>query len=568
MRFVGMAISVFFVNITLLVVSPSWAQVASTFVPIPEPDLAACVDTEPLGDGFGWNGTCGCNVGTAHGAQPISFKNDLIVFFSSDTPSGCNGSGSLFAVSRQMGEWKVEAELNSSNRAAHDDFPHVLPLGRGVDASGNTIIASTSNGQQNDALNYLAIFESDDGINWFEKQAILGADSNAFLDFEDPVIEGNTLAYWSNFQIANSNDRSTTLHVFEKLENGFWEEAESINFGNLAGQGNIRRLTITDASIGVFLVDGGLPQIRIYDKQGDMWSQGARIDLPLDAANSAFFEINENIIVLDRYTLNKNIDGSWSIFETNEFSGVGALNGQQVASFSIFSDRALSSKGALSAVFRNLAIDDAGRDCEQSGEVCTSHIPVLETHNFSDGRWSRVDRITLDFADNGGVPVAASSGQMRYGENELLVWQGTTRSWLPRIYSVDDNGIFVRTNTEESGLGEEQNTESCDNCDDEGIAGTGSQESDSESNETALNPDDELDADNTDTNSDGSSSVVNQNNDVGQSSDGINAVTSTQATDESGGGPIGLEGLIVFLFALRRRTTKSADSHSNRETEA
>ena len=137
MRFVGMAISVFFVNITLLVVSPSWAQVASTFVPIPEPDLAACVDTEPLGDGFGWNGTCGCNVGTAHGAQPISFKNDLIVFFSSDTPSGCNGSGSLFAVSRQMREWKVEAELNSSNRAAHDDFPHVLPLGRGVDASGN-----------------------------------------------------------------------------------------------------------------------------------------------------------------------------------------------------------------------------------------------------------------------------------------------------------------------------------------------------------------------------------------------------------------------------------------------
>ena len=133
---------------------------------------------------------------------------------------------------------------------------------------------------------------------------------------------------------------------------------------------------------------------------------------------------------------------------------------------------------------------------------------------------------------------------------------------------MDDNGFFVRTNTEESGLGEEQNTESCDNCDDEGIAGTGSQESDSESNETALNPDDELDSDNTDTNSDGSSSVVNQNNDVGQSSDGINAVTSTQATDESGGGPIGLEGLIVFLFALRRRTTKSADSHSNRETEA
>ena len=98
------------------------------------------------------------------------------------------------------------------------------------------------------------------------------------------------------------------------------------------------------------------------------------------------------------------------------------------------------------------------------------------------------------------------------------------------------------------------NTESCDNCNDEGIAGTESQESDSESNETALNPDDELDADNTDTNSDGSSSVVNQNNDVGQSSDGINAVTSTQATDESGGGPIGLEGLIVFLFALRWQT--------------
>ena len=57
--------------------------------------------------------------------------------------------------------------------------------------------------------------------------------------------------------------------------------------------------------------------------------------------------------------------------------------------------------------------------------------------------------------------------------------------------------------------------------------------------------------DNTDSNSDSADSVANPINDVGQNTDGVNGLTDTQSTDESGGGSIGLEGVLVFLFALR-----------------
>ena len=96
-------------------VSPVLAQEAS-YTTI-EPTLnAQCVDSPPLGDGFGWNGRCGCELEPewSEFGHTVALSGNTLVIAAKDTPENCPGSAATFSIYEKssFGSWVKETELN------------------------------------------------------------------------------------------------------------------------------------------------------------------------------------------------------------------------------------------------------------------------------------------------------------------------------------------------------------------------------------------------------------------------------------------------------------------------
>lgn len=84
-----------------------------------------CIDTQPLNDGFGWNGMCTCRLPGSYerfGNSLITDGNRVIIG-SEQSPNSCVGSGTASVYQIQAnGTLDKEAELVSSVRESNDAF--------------------------------------------------------------------------------------------------------------------------------------------------------------------------------------------------------------------------------------------------------------------------------------------------------------------------------------------------------------------------------------------------------------------------------------------------------------
>ena len=94
---------------------------------IPEDEANLCVDVEPLDDGFGWNGTCTCQLPNQYeifGSDLVTDGN-FVVVGARQSPLGCDGSGSVTVYQTTAdGTLNKMTELVSRSRQQNDSFAY------------------------------------------------------------------------------------------------------------------------------------------------------------------------------------------------------------------------------------------------------------------------------------------------------------------------------------------------------------------------------------------------------------------------------------------------------------
>lgn len=98
-----------------LLAAPAFSQEISYATILPT-ENAQCIDYPPLGDGFGWNGRCGCMVDpvwTEFGSE-VAISGNTIAIGSADTPENCPGSDATVSIyeKSESGSWVKDTEFN------------------------------------------------------------------------------------------------------------------------------------------------------------------------------------------------------------------------------------------------------------------------------------------------------------------------------------------------------------------------------------------------------------------------------------------------------------------------
>jgi len=105
----------------LLAVAPASSQEIS-YTAI-EPTLnAQCVDYPPLGDGFGWNGRCGCSIESewSEFGRNVAVSDNTIAISATDTPENCPGSDATISIyeKSESGSWVKQTEFTLEDENA------------------------------------------------------------------------------------------------------------------------------------------------------------------------------------------------------------------------------------------------------------------------------------------------------------------------------------------------------------------------------------------------------------------------------------------------------------------
>ena len=103
---------------TLLLAAPAVYGDTLNYTSI-EPALnAACVDFPPIGDGFGWNGRCGCMMQPEweQFGRVVAVSGNTLAIAAADTPENCPGSDATISTYEKSedGEWLKQTEFQPS----------------------------------------------------------------------------------------------------------------------------------------------------------------------------------------------------------------------------------------------------------------------------------------------------------------------------------------------------------------------------------------------------------------------------------------------------------------------
>lgn len=184
-----------------------------------------CVDTEPAGDGWGWNGVCSCRTEAEfqfYGETVLAAGGEVILG-SVESPGTCAGSGSISTYTGAGPGLPAQTqELVSSTRAANDRFGsyRTAVTGRWL------AVASTSN------TGIVTVYEKVSG-SWAEVQVLRG-------DTVDVFNFGNQLGFLGNYLLV-ADDRSIysidteswqkeVVYVADELVNFFEMQVDSNGF--------------------------------------------------------------------------------------------------------------------------------------------------------------------------------------------------------------------------------------------------------------------------------------------------------------------------------------------------
>ena len=152
-------------------VSSSYGQAIAPELITPFSSLAdSCIDTPPLGDGFGWDGMCTCRIDAPYqnfGAALDAF-GDTLVIGAREAPRSCAGSGSatVYHLEDSLPPTKVQ-ELIASARDV--EFINTV----GIAVSDDLLAVSTANS--------ITLFTQIDGA-WVEDRVLQSASDFSNLD--------------------------------------------------------------------------------------------------------------------------------------------------------------------------------------------------------------------------------------------------------------------------------------------------------------------------------------------------------------------------------------------------
>ena len=289
-----------------LSVNTGFAQTPSVNPLDPPVDSGQCVDTDPIGDGFGWNGVCSCELATVvRFGNSISINNSMAAVGAEQTPAGCVGSGSIsiFELSEQN-EWQMQAELVSDVRSNNDGFPNEVSI------SDNNVIASTGKTRlANGDGNYVAIFTLQNG-SWRETQqiSVSSVSSDLFSHNE------NTLMLRSSTE---------NLIEFNRNSEGIWTEQAEIEITGALTDFEVHGNVLVVASEDTDL-------LTVYEKTDGAWQLKTQFNTPFAAisgvrnpfSQNSFLDVSEDSFALipgfvaggnlrSAYTFGRTGNGSW-----------------------------------------------------------------------------------------------------------------------------------------------------------------------------------------------------------------------------------------------------------------
>ena len=375
-----------------------------------------CVDSEPFGDGFGWNGVCSCLIEPVSGfGSAISIDNDTAVIGTEQSPDGCVGSGSVFIYEFSQGEWVIRDELVSSGRVENDRFPVKVSI------SDDSIVANTSRFfRQAPAI--FTIFNRTNG-NWSESQQIQIDDSPDHFSHDAETLVLATDA-------GQINGR---LLVYSKQPDGIWTVSAEIIHN---GAPNI--FEVKDDTLVVGTTNTNM--LSIYRNIAGSWELQQEFILAEAAIRRPFIgslDISSDTIVYtppqgnpiypSAYTFERQGDASWT-----QTSGV--VVPEIVGLVEYFPDTYLSTVGNLMLYMRDGFVTNP-----EFGDLFIGGLdPDLFLFRFVDNQWRFSDMTT--FAREAGFSLETGFSAAFDGTNMLL---GTRSGNTVLALSVDSTGAII-----------------------------------------------------------------------------------------------------------------------------
>lgn len=256
----------------------------------PPSGTGQCVDSEPLGDGFGWNGVCSCTLEPVSGfGSTLSIDGELAAIGSSQSPNGCNGSGTIYIYQLDdTGIWTERQELIASSRQVNDGFP------KQVSVSNDTVVANTFGG----GPSIVTVFTRRDG-HWIESQQLTF--DYHYVAFS---LDANTLA------IATAVDQ---LRFYSRRDDAIWQADQDV-----VHTGYISSFDMSGDTLAI--VSRDTDSLTIYQRRDGSWQPQAQFNLPevgwisdnaISVTDSAVIYTPVQRVAPFVYTFERDENGGW-----------------------------------------------------------------------------------------------------------------------------------------------------------------------------------------------------------------------------------------------------------------
>lgn len=169
-----------------------------------------CIDVEPVGDGFGWNGTCSCKLPSVYTdfGGALAADGDTLVIGAIEAPGGCelSGSASVYKFNAD-GSYENQGELVSSARTVGDGFAAYSFV---IDISGDYIAVGTTSLRYPHFPNYhpdlavVTVFERSGG-SWSEKyvKSYSGTTAEFLIANDELFIIGDSPASIERYRLSD-----------------------------------------------------------------------------------------------------------------------------------------------------------------------------------------------------------------------------------------------------------------------------------------------------------------------------------------------------------------------------
>jgi len=243
---------------------PNIIEVVETQIVANSTSGQMCVDTEPLNDGFGWNGSCTCHLPATYEdfGRSIRATGDIVVMGSTVSPGSCVNSGTVSAFQiLPDGVLEKKAELISSV---------IDTVGFGgageIALTEDYLVAGTSDQASTDIM---TVFKRT-GDTWQEEYALTGpvGSRSEFLATEDSIfwMQGNTeinhhrISDGTLLQSFSMQDVCTVIENFSAIDDLFAASCSGDTVIYKLTESNVyQRQTVLEGRVELSKLNDGSP---------------------------------------------------------------------------------------------------------------------------------------------------------------------------------------------------------------------------------------------------------------------------------------------------------------------